>query len=179
MWIVQCLLILEWSVDSFPLGKTCPKIHSRWKETVLFLLTLCCKIFVYKSHFLCRLHDSCNYCNVIWSYVTDHCINCPEFVAQELRNIWQSIPVSSSTDIAQFMAFWALEIFNPLIHFHTNVVYFKGDSMLKDGQMIDFKSRPFIKKNKYSRLDQQWILKVKGFSRFNSGHEFMSNFRTR
>lgn len=40
-------------MDSFPLGKTCPKIHSRWKEIVLFLLTLCCKIFVYKSHFLC------------------------------------------------------------------------------------------------------------------------------
>lgn len=36
-------------------------------------------------------------------------------------------------------------MFNPLIHFPTNVVYFKGDNMLKDGQMIDF-SRPFNKK---------------------------------
>lgn len=39
----------------------------------------------------------------------------------------------------------SFEHFNPLIYFPTNVVYFKGDNMLKDGQMIDF-SRPFNKK---------------------------------
>lgn len=50
-----------------------------------------------------------------------------------------------ASDIARFLAFWALNIFNPLIYFPTNVVYFKGDNMLKDGQMIDF-NRPFNKK---------------------------------
>lgn len=64
---------------------------------------------------------------------------------QELPNIWQSIHRFIASDIARFLAFWALNIFNPLIHFPTNVVYFKGDNMLKDGQMIDF-SRPFNKK---------------------------------
>lgn len=97
---------------------------------------------------------------------------------QELPNIWQSIHRFIASDIARFLAFWALNIFNPLIYFPTNVVYFKGDNMLKDGQMIDLIDL-LTKKNKYFRLDHQWILKVKSFSRLNSGHECMSNFRTR
>lgn len=81
---------------------------------------------------------------------------------QELPNIWQSIHRFIASDIARFLAFWALNIFNPLIYFPTNVVYFKGDNMLKDGQMIDLIDL-LTKKNKYFRLDHQWILKVKSF----------------
>lgn len=79
-------------------------------------------------------------------------------VTEHLTNIHRFI----ASDIAWFLAFWALNIFNPLIYFPTNVVYFNGDNMLKDGQMIDLIDL-LTKKNKYFRLDHQWILKVKSF----------------
>lgn len=65
-----------------------------------------------------------------------------------------------------------------ILSFEPNVVYFKGDNMLKDGQMIDF-SRPFNKKEQIFQIGPPVDFKSKKLSRFNSGHECMSNFRTR